>query len=220
MKFNDSIKDGSIEEKDDENYFDGIEHSSFTKRQFGFKFSDVMGMPVLLSMTGVIVFVVLVSLIVMKTGESFDSENLKAMDTRLKQMEDRFIDLGILEKKLAGLAGQGDKIDKMVKRINTLESNLSARMERISKQLQTPKKQIIKGGRKSGVVNQKKVLKGKQSSSAKKSVVYHHVRSGDTLYNISRRYKLSLKELKQLNPSLSGKKSIYPGQKLRIKKRR
>jgi len=220
MKFNDSIQDESLEKKGDENYFDGIDHSAFTKRQFGFKLSNVMGTPVLLSLTGVIVLVVLVGLIVIKTGKSFDAENVSTMDARLKQMEDRFIDLGLLEKKLNSLEGQGDKLDRLASRINTLESNLSARMEKISKQLKTSKNQVAKSRQKINLAAPpKKALKKKGKSSVEIALTYHHVRSGDTLYSISRRYNLSLKELKQLNPSLAGKKNIFPGQKLRIKKR-
>ena len=45
---------------------------------------------------------------------------------------------------------------------------------------------------------------------------YYSVRSGDTLYSIGRRYRMSINELYKLNPSIKGK-DIYPGQKLRIK---
>ncbi len=220
MKFDDSIKDDSFKEKRDENYFDGIEHSSFTKRQSGLKFSNLMGMPVLLSLTGVIVFVVLVGLIVTKTGKSFDSENLKIMDARLKQMEDRLIDLGWLEKKLSGLENQGKKIDIMLTRINDIESNLSARIENISKKLDLSTKKDRKKSQKISKSSGKlKPSKRKQKTALKTSGIYHHVRSGDTLYSIGRIYKLSLKELQSMNPSLAGKRNIYPGQKLRIKEK-
>ena len=41
------------------------------------------------------------------------------------------------------------------------------------------------------------------------------VKKGDTLYRISRRYNLSVEQLRQYN-QLDQKASIYPGQKLKV----
>lgn len=219
MKFDDPMKEDSIEEKRDENYFDGIEHTSFMKKRPGFKPSSAAGMPVLLYLIGGVVIVILIGMIVLRSGKSFDPERMTGMDARIKQMEDRIIDLGLLEKKLDSIETQGQKLDQLTKRVNTLESNLSAILERTATQSREPKKPIAKSVQKSGGAVPKKTVAEKKQSSSKGSDVYHHVRSGDTLYSISRRYKLSVPELKQLNPSISGKKTIYPGQKLRIKKK-
>ena len=43
----------------------------------------------------------------------------------------------------------------------------------------------------------------------------HTVKQGDTLYRISRRYNLSVEQLRQYN-KLDPKASIYPGQKLKV----
>lgn len=47
---------------------------------------------------------------------------------------------------------------------------------------------------------------------------YHIVKSGDSLWKIAKKYKISLKELYKLNPYLKKKKFIKPGQKICISK--
>ena len=44
---------------------------------------------------------------------------------------------------------------------------------------------------------------------------YHTVRSGDTLWGISRQYRLSVDELVRLN-KMDSKAAIYPGMKLMV----
>jgi LysM repeat protein len=219
MRFNDSNDDDSLDENKDDNYFDGIEHSSFFKKRSGFKLSSIKGMPVLLYLTVGVVLIALVGLFAVKSDPSFDPEDLSAMNDRLKQMEDRFIDQGELEKKIAGLEGQGERIDRLEKQFNTLESNLAVRMQKINSPVQAPKQQIVKSEQKSESVTQTKAVAEKKPVSSENSSNYHLVQPGDTLYSIIRKYNLSDDELKQLNPSLPESKTIYLGQKLRIKKR-
>jgi LysM repeat protein len=220
MKFDDPMKDDSMEEKKDEKYFDGIEHSSLMKKRSGFNFSGATGMTVLLYLAGGIAVAVLVGLIALKSGKPLDPDRITGMDARIKQMEDRIIDLSLFETKLVGLEAQGEKLDRLTGRVNTLESNLAAILARMESRSQEPKKQVEKSVPKSDAEVPRKTVAEKQPPPSKDPEIYHHVRSGDTLYSISRRYDLSVAELKQLNPSLSGNKAIFPGQKLRIRKQR
>ncbi len=219
MRFNDSIDDDSLDENKDENYFDGIEHSSFIKKRSGFKLSSIKGMPVLLYLTVGVVLIALVGLFAVKSDPSFDPEDLEAMNNRLKQMEDRFIDMGELEKKIVGLEDQAEKINRLEKQFNTLESNLAVRMQKINNPVQVPKQQVAKSEQKSGSTTQATAVKEKKQVSSENEPVYHHVQPGDTLYSIVRKYNMSDKELKQLNPSLPESGTVYLGQKLRIKNR-
>ncbi|MBA4367712.1 MAG: hypothetical protein C0403_08750 [Desulfobacterium sp.] len=219
MRFNDSNDDDSLDENKDDNYFDGIEQSSFIKKRSGLKLSSIKGMPVLLYLTVGVVLIALVGLFAVKSDQSFDPEDLSAMNDRLKQMEDRFIDQGELEKKIAGLEGQVERIDRLEKQFNTLESNLAVRIQKINSPVQAPKQQIAKSEQKSGSITQTTAVKEKKQVSSENSSNYHLVQPGDTLYSIIRKYNLSDKELKQLNPSLPESGTVYLGQKLRIKNR-
>jgi LysM repeat protein len=55
-----------------------------------------------------------------------------------------------------------------------------------------------------------------QVSKVEKKALYHLVSSGETLYGISRRYGLTVKDLRRLN-KLSPEANIYPDQKLLIR---
>lgn len=60
-------------------------------------------------------------------------------------------------------------------------------------------------------VTVKKALKKPESGTQ-----YHHVTKGDTLFSISRQYKISVSEIRRLN-NLSTGDSIHPGQRLIIR---
>ncbi len=219
MRFDDPIDDDSLDENKDENYFDGIEHSSFIKKKSIFKLSNIKKrMPVLLYLTVGIVLIALISFFAVKSDPSFDPGDIEGMNDRLKQMEDRFMDLGELEKKIAGMESQMEKVDRLENQFNTLELNLAARLEKIKSPVQAPKQQIAKSEQKSVSTTQTKAVKEKKPVSAESSPVYHHVQPGDTLYSIIHKYNLSDDELKKLNPSLPESRTIYLGQKLLIKK--
>lgn len=218
MRFDDPIDDDSLDENKDENYFDGIEHSSFIKKRSGFKLPDIKGMPVLLYLTVGIVLIALISFFAVKSDPSFDPGDIEELNDRFKQMEDRFMALEEIEKKIAGLESQMEKIDLLEKQFNTLEMNLGARLEKIKSTAQVSKQQVVKSDQKSEPAAQTKAVKEKKQVSAESSPVYHHVQPGDTLYSIIHKYNLSDKELKQLNPSLPESRTIYLGQKLLIKK--
>jgi hypothetical protein len=50
----------------------------------------------------------------------------------------------------------------------------------------------------------------------KKLAKYHEVKQKETIYSISRKYNITIKEIYKLNPYLKKEKNIKKGQKLRI----
>ena len=121
---------------------------------------------------------------------------------RLKAMEERVINL---EKNLAlqsvpatGAEGaQAEKLESLSKRVEALEK----------KPASTEKPAVA------AVVKEKP--KKETAASAKKR--YHEVKKGETLYQISNTYGISLTELRKLN-NLNPEQSIQPGQKLQVSK--
>lgn len=219
MQFDDPLIDEEREGNKPEKYFDGVDHSSLPRKRPGFRLSGITDSPVLLILTLGVVFIILLGMIAMKLGGPANSGKMEAMDARIKQLEDRFIDLDLLVKKISDLETREEKIDRLIKRFNVLESNLSERMKTLSRQISTPPKPAGTTVKKKEEGLRVKSVAGKKTDSGGTSV-YHHVRSGDTLYSISRRYKLSIEELRTLNPTLGQKKTIFPGQKLRVQKKR
>jgi len=201
MISNDSFKDNQTEKIPVDDYFDGIEHSSFQKRKVGFNFPKIMGMPLFVIGAGVIILIILTSIILNKTGETLNVSEQEGIEARIMKMEDRLVDMEKLEQKLAGLESQGKKLGLLQNRMNRLEVNLASKLNRISSRLESSIDKRLK--------ERKKIVS--------KTVGKHHkVHSGETLYGIGLNYNLSLEELYRLNPALSRNSSIHPGQKIKI----
>ena len=121
---------------------------------------------------------------------------------RLKAMEERVINL---EKNLAlqSVPGTG------------AEGALAEKLETLSKRVEALEKKPASTEKPAATAAVKEKLKKETASPAKKR--YHEVKKGETLYQISNKYGISLTELRKLN-NLNPEQSIQPGQKLQVSK--
>jgi LysM repeat protein len=212
----DSFKDNQTEKIPVDDYFDGIEHSSFQKRKIGFGFPKIMGMPLFVIGAGIIILIILTSIILNKTDENLNVSEQVGIEARIKKMEDRLINMEKLEQKLSGLENQGKMIDLLQNRMDRLEADLASQLDRFSLKLETSIDQSIK--ERKTVLNDsaKRVpVDNKKKIGSKTVGKYHQVHAGETLFGIGRNYNVSLEELYRLNPSLRNS-GIHPGQKIRI----
>ena len=122
--------------------------------------------------------------------------------TRLKAMEERVINL---EKNLAlqSVPATG------------AEGALAEKLETLSKRVEALEKKPASTEKPAASAAVKEKLKKETASPAKKR--YHEVKKGETLYQISKKYGISLTELRNLN-NLNPEQSIQPGQKIQISK--
>jgi membrane-bound lytic murein transglycosylase D len=95
-------------------------------------------------------------------------------------------------------------------RIAKLESEMVSRLDRIINQLGAPP----------ATTSEKPTAKPAAEKPPKKEVAeakpeVHTVQAGDTLYRISRRYNVSVENLREYNQLQAGT-AIYPGQKLKL----
>ena len=214
----DSFKDNQTEKTPVDDYFDGIEHSSFQKRKINFNLPKIMGIPLFIIGAGIIVLIIFISIILNKTDENQNVIGEEITEARIKRMEDRLVDMEKFEQKLAGLENQREKLDLLQNRMDRLEANLALQLNRFSSKLEIPidksvkeRKTTLKEIAKSAPVDNKKKIGSKIIGK------YHQVHSGETLYGIGRNYNVSIEELYRLNPSLSRNSGIYPGQKIKIR---
>jgi LysM repeat protein len=121
---------------------------------------------------------------------------------RLKAMEERVINL---EKNLAlqSVPATG------------AEGALAEKLETLSKRVEALEKKPASTEKPAASAAVKEKLKKETASPAKKR--YHEVKKGETLYQISKKYGISLTELRNLN-NLNPEQSIQPGQKIQISK--
>jgi LysM repeat protein len=102
------------------------------------------------------------------------------------------------------------RLDLMAGKIDQLESGVNSKTDQIIKKLENLKQTTV----------QKTAPTAKMSQSEKKEIKaakpsIHTVQAGDTLYQISRNYGLSIEQLRSYN-QLELNAKIYPGQKLKL----
>jgi LysM repeat protein len=100
-----------------------------------------------------------------------------------------------LEKKIAQLEAQFSETNESVTTLGSYVTYLEERIEKLNKESE-------------------KASHPKEPPS-RKNEQYHKVVRGDTLYSISKKYGLSVDEIRRLN-NLSDSKPIQPGQKLMV----
>jgi LysM repeat protein len=158
---------------------------------------------------GFLILIVLSVIGIARTYSLAEKVQFLALESRLEQLENR---LGSIEGEggLSQAAGQGNQLILLTERLDQLEANMTARINSMANQLSAaPAKPVAEATTKTEAAVPAPTLK----NEAKAKI--HTVKQGETLYRISRRYNLSVEQLRQFN-QLDQKASIYPGQKLKV----
>lgn len=197
MKQKDLLESVKVDDEQEE-FDDEAEYSSWKKDQRQDLGSNTLKRslkPYLFLGAGLVVLVVLLVLF-FPTSQSTQSANqLKMLEGRFKNIEDRLFALEGIEKRLAQGEEGVSRVEGLEKRLAHMEQQI-ADVAKMTERAPAPKAQ--------------KTAKPEQAPS---EIRYHQVRAGETLYNIARRYGLKVDELRQLN-KLAPDAVIRPGDKL------
>ena len=165
---------------------------------------------------GFLILIILCVVLLARTYSLAEKAQLLALESRLEQLEGR---LGTLEGEgaLSQTGGPGNPLILLTERLDQLEANMTARMNNIVKELNAPPpKQASPADQRAEAAPKSEATEAAAPALKKEPPgKTHTVKQGDTLYRISRRYNLSVEQLRQYN-KLDPKAAIYPGQKLRI----
>ena len=161
-----------------------------------------------IAIAGFLVLIILTVVVIARTYSLAEKSQLLALQSRLEQLESR---LGSMEGEggLAQTGGSGNQLILLTERLDQLEANMTSRINNLATQLNTA---ALKPARKA-VKETQSASKAEPAAAAPAKI--HIVKQGETLYRISRRYNLSVDQLKQYN-QLDSKTAIYPGQKLKV----
>jgi len=181
--------------------FDSEKKGLLNQGRFPFAIGAVL-LAVILVGIGVFFFV---------SGGGQTREEAKMVQSRMMALEQK---MGVLEKQLEELAAKvassgpegeiGQRLRDLSLKVDALEKrSLSAQ----------PKSKATTLSKTSTSTPAKPETSAKPMASNQKK--YHTVQKGDTLYSLSRKYKISMKELARLN-HLTEKQPLHPGQKLII----
>jgi LysM repeat protein len=127
------------------------------------------------------------------------------LQDRVAALEKQVMELNSIEERLQTLERDGQSYLQAVEKLNRMETRLSQRMDELDKTLSAapPKTAAARPSQKQTT----------QKTAKQPNAVTHVVKSGDTLYAISRRYQVTIDQLRADN-NLGKKSLLRPGQTL------
>ncbi len=159
------------------------------------------------SLLALVIFVIWFTFPVEKSS---DSKQLKMLETRVRTLENKLLRFDQVNEQLIRLENQTKKFAHAVDRFDQFETNTTLRMDVLAKALDTLQNEPVEI--KPVASDVAKIESPKKETLTER---YHIVRSGETLYSISRHYSLTVDKLREFN-KLKIDTTIYPGQKLII----
>ena len=173
-------------------------------------------MPFVIGGVGLIVLVIFFVVYLSKSNKRPDPEYLQSLEARMQQLENKLGTIGIMDQPLERIGKQEQKLALLEKNLARLESTVGTQIDQILKELnilhqKTGHKTDSKASAPPKAEKEKPVASKKTETKAN----FHQVQAGETLYGISRRYGLSVDQLRGYN-NLAPNTAIYPGQKLKV----
>jgi len=162
--------------------------------------------PLVLLGIGFFLMIFLFIVFISKTTDVATKTETVNIEKRLALLEEKLGKIVEINEKLTLLDTQGKKFNLFVDRFDRFETSMSLKMDIINNELYVSQKKSNKA-----VENKKP----EQTKISKKIThpIYHEVMVKETLYQISRRYGLTVDDLRKLN-RLTPETVIHPGQKL------
>ena len=188
-----------INEKAGEDYLDEHQRHIWDRKKS-------IPIPLVLLGSGFLVMIFLFIVFLSKTTDIASKTKIVNIEKRLALLEERLGKIDEIDEKLILLDTQGKKFDLFVDRFDRFETSMSLKMDIINNELYTSKKR----GKKAA--ERKKPEKTKISKKIAHPV-YHEVKPKETLYQLSRRYGLTVDDLRKLN-RLTPETVNHQGQKL------
>lgn len=193
-----------IDELDED--LDSIEINDdyLTRRKFTSK-STFQDQPLIWGGIG-IVFLISLFTLFFGNGDGSINEDLGLLNQRLENIERQISSLESTHQVELNLKPQLETLQKSFSELDRSVKALRARVDNIGQKVKGVKKES--GSAKSTIKSQ--TTKSSQTKPAI-NISKHVVKSGDTLYSISKKYSTTVDELRRLN-NLTKDQEIFPGQ--------
>lgn len=166
---------------------------------------------------GLLALIIFFLVLFPKDPETPGDRSPEASEDRLKQIEERLSGLEWMDERVTRVEERNKTLDSFAQRLDKIEASISSKTDEITKRLEHLEKKTA-GFRARDTVTRKpvKVPETRKPSVRRTGVRFHEVRAGENLYQISRKYKLSVEELRRLNQLAPGA-PIHPGEKLKVR---
>jgi LysM repeat protein len=152
---------------------------------------------------GLIIIVILIVSFLSGPNDAVDSRQLQSLDAKIQQMEKKLASFGSMDQALDRLGQLEKKLSQISERFDRLNSTVTTQIDQIIKEL--------------GMLHQKSTQTPQPVKTVQKETKpnFHQVRPKETLWGISRRYGLTLEQLRSYN-KMGPNATLQPGQKLKL----
>jgi LysM repeat protein len=207
MNHKDSDLTGQVNSEPEQNDFYEQEYLQWDKKKKTKSGSGMFKLPqaIPLSWVGVF-FLIFIVVLILALGGILGK--LSGFDNRLKKLEEQIVRFQDIDDKLTLALEQSKGLEQLKDHFDRLEASMTLRMDHLGTSLNDLQKNIAQ-------VKTQKTQVLKPATVAKKTPKkrYYTVQPGDTLFNIARKYGVTVKKMRALN-KLSDRAVIHPGQKL------
>ena len=190
---NNKYDDEEVQELNREDYYD--DHAGMFRKKYL--------TPVTIGSVGIIVIVILLVIFLSGPKDVVDSRQLQSLETKIQQLEKKLASIGVIDQALDRLGKQEEKLNLISERFDRFNSTVTTQLDQIIKEL--------------GVLHQKSSQTPQPVKIDQKETTpnFHLVRPEETLWGISRRYGLTLDQLRSYN-NIGAEATIQPGQRLKL----
>jgi len=177
--------------------------------------------PVLIGGGALLVAVIVILMFLSTAPKTAERDLIKGLEARLKVMEEKLAKLEWIDTGMARLERKEKEIASISDRMAQLEGNLTRKVDQLSKDMikpspKPPEPSVAKveaAAPKPEVATPKAAAPAKIEKEPKARV--HAVQKGETIYGISRKYGITVDQLRKLN-KLGPNDPIKPGQQLAV----
>jgi len=215
---------GEISEKDEaaqEEYFDEEQYSPWASKNQSVKGFRLGRIPMVFVLLGLAIITSCAALLIlfMNTGNGADARQIANLEARVRQLEERLDKYEAIDEKVTRIWEQAKSFEKFKDRFDRSEASMSLRMDHLTMSLEALQKQYSQAAKAASPPASTGKKTGQENTPATESekVQYHTVVAGDTFFNISQRYGLTVDELLKMN-NLKKDSILHIGQKIIVRK--
>ncbi len=205
----DTREDFVISQDDDMEEEEDLGQEEYYRRQTSI-LQNKSNLTYIIGGAGLVLIVVLLIFALAGTSDDVGSHQLQAIEERMQALEKRLATIGLLDQALVRIDNNEKELGLIMERVDRFEGTVTTQIDQIIKEL-GKLHQTAGSAPASSVKTKQPVAKSPPENQAK----IHEVRAGETLYSISRRYDLTVDQLRTYN-NIGKDAAIRPGQKLRL----
>ncbi len=168
-------------------------------------------LPSIITAVGFLVLIIFGIAILSRTQDLAEYSQLKAMESRLNQMEKKMAGVEDATPLSPDAFDPQQQFQQLAARLDRLEADINSKMDQIIKALESRKDPQTQPSAPAGKAPQPEK---KEQKAAKPQT--HKVQAGETLYRISQRYGITVEQLRKMN-NLGPNTKIYPGQEIKLR---